>query len=307
MTLALPHQLPALDHLRAEGLKVTDNRLFATETRPVLRIGLVNLMPDKITTETQFARQLARTGKEIELVLPRPQSYACRNTSADYLTAFYQKLEDMRHENLDGVIVTGAPVETLAFSEVDYWHELTQMFDHLRENRTPALFICWAAQAALHRYHGIPKHPLAAKASGVFQHRVFRHGSPCVSGMGTQFPCPVSRRTAVRWADLSHVPTLHVAAASDETGVGLAEDPTSCALFMFNHLEYAANTLAREYQRDLQADPAVQIPANYFSNDDPTGPPVALWMASAHRFFSNWVAIVAQRRSSTLTVGDYTP
>ncbi|NNE23643.1 MAG: homoserine O-succinyltransferase [Rhizobiales bacterium] len=298
MTLALPTGLPAIDKLRREGLPVTSGPLFATAARPVLRVGLVNLMPDKITTETQIARQLAGCSLPIDLTFLCPASRVSRNTCARHLARFYKDLGAARHLQFDGVIVTGAPVEMMAFEEVDYWHELTALFDVIKQTGTPGLFICWAAQAALHHYHGVPKHVLKAKASGVYPQQVFRYGSPCVAGMGAQFATPVSRHTEVRWDDLLNVPDLYVAAASRETGVGLVEDEASSALYMFNHLEYDADTLAREYERDQQCDQAAPIPKNYFPDDNPWQAPHASWARSARRFFANWTHIAEQRRSA---------
>ena len=296
MTLALPSGLPAIDKLRTEGLPVTSGPLFATAARPVLRVGLVNLMPDKIPAETQIARQLAGTDMPIDLKFLCPASRFSRNTCAGHLSRFYKDPGAARDLQLDGMIVTGAPVEMMAFEEVDYWRELTALFDFIKQTDTPALFICWAAQAALNHYHGVPKHILKAKASGVYQQQVFRHGSKCVAGMGTQFATPVSRHTEVRWDDLLHVPDLYVAAASRETGVGLVEDEAASALYMFNHLEYDADTLAREYERDQQRDQAVRIPRNYFPDDNPWQAPHASWTTSAQRFFANWTDIAAQKR-----------
>lgn len=297
MTIALPSGLPASTRLQAEGCQVMAGFSFARVTRPVLRIGLVNLMPDKITTETQFARQLAATGKPIELVLLRPKSHISRNTCQKHLSTFYQTLDEARHQSFDGVIITGAPVETLPFEDVDYWSELTSFLDWIRQTGTCSLFVCWAAQAALNHYYSIPKRSLHAKASGVFQHQVFRHGSPVVSGMGTQFPCPVSRHTEVQWNDLMHVPDLHVAAASRETGVGLVEDQVHAAFYMFNHLEYDAETLSHEYERDLQGSTEVSLPRHYFPNDNPNSQPALQWAASARRFFTNWVGIAGRSQS----------
>jgi homoserine O-succinyltransferase len=299
MTLALPNGLPAIDKLRTEGLTVTSGPLFATAVRPVLRVGLVNLMPDKITTEIQFARQLAGLDMPVDLKFLCPASRVSRNTCAQHISHFYEDLDAARHLQLDGVIVTGAPVEMMAFQDVDYWRELTVLFDFIKASNTPALFICWAAQAALYHYHGVPKHTLECKASGVFQQQIFRHGSPCVAGLGTQFSTPVSRHTEVRWDDLLHVPDLYVAAASQDSGVGLVEDAASSALYMFNHLEYDADTLAREYDRDLNSDVPVRIPENYFPNDNPWQAPLAAWANNAQQFFANWAGIAAQQRSCT--------
>lgn len=277
---------------------MTSGPLFATALRPVLRVGLVNLMPDKITTEIQIARQLAGTDMPIDLKFLCPASRVSRNTCARHISRYYKGLDAARHLQLDGVIVTGAPVEMLAFEDVDYWRELTLLFDFIKASSTPALFICWAAQAALHHYHSVPKHVLETKTSGVFQQQIFRHGSPCVAGMGTQFSTPVSRHTEVRWDDLLHVPDLYVAAASRDSGVGLVEDAASSVLYMFNHLEYDADTLAREYDRDVNSDVPVRIPENYFADDNPWQAPFASWANGAQKFFANWTGIAAQKRST---------
>lgn len=298
MTIYFPSGLPSARKLWAEGMSVGD--AAAAPCTGTLRIGLLNLMPDKPATELHIARQLAAprlTGgaQAIELILLSLKTQWGRTTSRTHIESFYRTVDRIRHARLDGLIVTGAPVETLDFEQVTYWTELRGFLDWARENVAVKLFICWGAQAALYHYHGVPKYPLWNKAFGIFQHQVYRHESPIVQGLGPQFLCPVSRHTEVRWDDLNRVLGLHVAAASHETGPGLVEDQAADSYYMFNHLEYEADTLAREYQRDRHRTLRIELPANYFPGDDPSAQPRHAWAGAAKRFYANWLGQVTAR------------
>lgn len=298
MTIYFPSGLPSARKLWAEGMTVSD--ASAAPGTGTLRIGLLNLMPDKPATELHIARQLAAPrltdgAQDIELILLSLKTQWGRTTSRTHIESFYRTVDRVRHAGLDGLIVTGAPVETLDFDQVTYWTELRGFLDWARENVAVKLFICWGAQAALYHYHGVPKYPLRNKAFGIFQHQVFRHESPIVQGLGPQFPCPVSRHTEVRWDDLNRAFGLHVAAASHETGPGLVEDMAAGCYYMFNHLEYEADTLAKEYRRDRQCGSRIALPANYFPGDDPTAQPRNTWAGAARRFYTNWIGQVAAR------------
>ncbi len=302
MCLFLPHNLPAAATLRDEGFRICNS---SAETLPTtgLRIALLNLMPNKTETELQFARALARTGFEIELILLKPASHTCKTACPEHLNKYYKTWGDIRHETLNGLIISGAPVETLPYEEVSYWDELTSIFDASRRQGLECLFVCWAAQAALQHFHNVPKHTLPEKAFGVFPQQVLQFGSSYVLGMGAQFPCPVSRHTEVRWADLMGHDQLQVLAGSKDEGLCLVEERKAGALYMFNHLEYGAETLVAEYQRDLEREGACPLPANCFRYDDPDLEPEYSWAASSDAFFTNWLRVGARRRMAASFVG----
>ena len=302
MCLYLPDNLPAGDVLRSEGFNVSG--VSKGELPPErLRIALLNLMPNKHEAELQFSRVLARTGFFVELILVKPVTHVCKTACPGHMDAFYKTWDEVRQESLNGLIITGAPIETLPFSEVRYWDELTSIFDASRGMNLECLFVCWAAQAALHHFHKVPKHPLPEKAFGVFQQQVLQFGSAYVHGMGAQFPCPVSRNTEVRWSDLVGLTDLQVLAGSQEAGLCLVEEKSAGALYMFNHLEYGANTLAREYDRDLERFGTCSLPANCFRYDDPDLGPEHSWLASSDAFFTNWLRVGARRRMAASFVG----
>lgn len=287
--IKIPDHLPARSILENEGVAVMrESDAVRQDIRP-LRIGLLNLMPDKVSTETQLARLLGATPLQIELTLVRISDHVARNTSAEHLEAFYRPWRDVEHERFDGFIITGAPVERLAFGEVRYWPELQRIFDWTRTHVHSCLTICWAAQAFLHHFHGVPKHELAAKAFGVFPHRNLAPNSPFLRGMSDSFAAPVSRWTEVRKADIPEGRGLRVLAESDEAGLCLLHDPQRRALLMFNHLEYDGDTLANEFNRD-----GGPIPANYYPGDDPAQPPMNAWRSHGHLFFGNWINEIYQ-------------
>jgi homoserine O-succinyltransferase len=287
--ITIPDDLPARRTLEAEGVPVmrrTD--AMRQDIRP-LRIGLLNLMPDKISTETQLARLLGATALQIELTLVRISDHVARNTPATHMATFYQPWAEVAPQRFDGFIITGAPVERLAFEEVRYWPELRAILDWTQTHVHACLTICWAAQAALHHFHGVPKRELAQKAFGVFPHRNLAPASPWLRGFSDTFDVPVSRWTEVRAADLpAH--GLRVLADSDAAGLCLVEDPGHRTLHMFNHLEYDTATLANEYRRDG----AGQLPVRYFPADDPAQPPANNWRSHAHLLFGNWINEIYQ-------------
>ena len=293
MPIALPNGLPARRVLQREGIEVIDGRASDDHhrrgARPALRVALLNLMPTKIATETQIARLLGSTPFRVDLTPFVPDSYVPKCTPARHIEAFYERWSAVRGRRFDGLIVTGAPVETLPFEEVSYWRELTEIFDWSRERVRRSCFICWGAQAALHHFHGVPKRALPRKAFGVFRHRVARPGAPLLRGFGASFVTPVSRHTEVRAADLPPGSGLDVLADSPEAGLCLVEDRPGGAVYMFNHLEYDAGTLRDEYLRDLKAGRPIQLPRHYFPGDDPARPPVNTWRPFAHLLFRNWI------------------
>lgn len=302
MCLFLPDNLPAAQTLRAEGFDVCGP---SDKTPPSerLRIAMLNLMPNKLETELQFSRVLAQTGFAVELILLKPATHVCKTACPEHLARFYKTWDDVRHEPLNGLIVTGAPIETLPFEKVRYWDELTALFDTSRRMNLECLFICWAAQAALHHFHQVPKHQLSEKAFGVYQQQVLQFGSAYLHGMGVQFPCPVSRHTEVRWSDLVGQDELQVLAGSQEVGLCLVEERKVGALYMFNHLEYGPDTLVGEYQRDVEREGGCPLPVNCFRYDDPDLGPEHSWSRSSQTFFTNWLRVGARRRMAESFLG----
>lgn len=285
MPIKIPDDLPARLTLEQEGVVVMRQADAARQDIRPLRIGLLNLMPNKISTETQLARLLGATPLQVELTLVRMTDHVARNTSADHMAAFYRPWSEVRDERFDGFVVTGAPVEHLPFEEVGYWGELCQLFDWTRTHVHSSFTICWAAQAAIHHFHGVPKHLLPRKATGVFSHRNLAPASPYLRGFSDDFCVPVSRWTEVRIEDIPPGCGLEVLADSRESGLCLLHEPAHRALHMFNHLEYDTRTLADEYFRDGRR----QMPAHYFPGDDPALPPQNRWRSHAHLLFGNWI------------------
>lgn len=285
MSIALPPGLPARRILMAEGIDVVSGN----ELRRPLRVCLVNLMPNKAVTETQIARLLGATPLSVELTLCVPDSYRSTKTPPAHIAAFYRTWSRIRDERFDGIVVTGAPVETLPFEDVTYWADLCAIFDWAVSRNIAGFHICWAAQAALHHFHGVPKHQLAEKKFGVFRHRVTNARSPLLRGFGEEFPAPVSRHTEVRAANLSAQAGLDVLAASAEGGLCLVEDRAKRAVCMFNHLEYDAGTLGEEFVRDRSAGKQIALPCDYFPDDDPERMPANVWRRYGHLLFANWL------------------
>ena len=299
MSIALPPGLPARATLKIEGVEV----LTADELRRrggALRICFVNLMPNKVATETQICRLLGATALPVAVTLCLPDSYRSKSTPASHIAAFYQPWSRIRDEPFDGLVVTGAPVETFPFEAVTYWPELTTIFDWARSHVASSFYICWAAQAALYHFHAVPKHGLAAKMFGVFRHRATSANSPLLKGLGEEFPVPVSRHTEVRAGDLPARAGLTVLAESPQTGLCLVEDRENRAVCMFNHLEYDAGTLRDEFLRDRLAGKPVAIPANYFPDDDPTRFAVNVWRPAASLLFDNWLREIRRTASPSI-------
>ena len=292
MSISLPNGLPAGPVLAAEGVAVVGaSALHNGGARP-LRICLVNLMPKKIATETQICRLLGATAIPVDVTLCVPDSYRSKSTADSHIAAFYRRWSQIRELSFDGLVVTGAPIETMPFEDVDYWTDLTAMLDWARARIAHSLYICWAGQAALYHFRGVPKHQRAAKLSGIYRQRVTGAESRLMRGFGPEFPVPVSRYTEVRAEDLPA--GLSVLAESAETGLCLIEDRANRATCMFNHLEYDAGTLREEFLRDQLAGKPVAVPANYFPDDDPARSPANVWRKSAHLLFGNWLAEIAR-------------
>ncbi len=305
MALYVQEGLPAASQLRAEGQEVYEvprsERAAASKDR--LRIVLLNLMPDKPVTETQFARRLASTGFPVELMLLKPASHVCKTAPQAHMDQYYRTWDQINPSMADGLIVTGAPIEHLPYSKVRYWDELCSIFNDARRFGLEQLYVCWAAQAALNHFHGIPKKMLPTKAFGVFPQQVFTFDLPYVEGLGSQFDCPVSRNTEVCWSDLMAAPGLEVAAGSAEAGLCLVADQTNGAAFMFNHLEYDQGTLAGEYDRERAVCEQAAVPKNYFPFDNPKALPGSTWDEAAAGFFKNWLRMAARRRMAHTFTG----
>jgi len=296
MIVALPRNLPAARLLREEGVSVLEGSNAALFMLRPIRIALLNLMPDKPVTELQFARLLGHVPQAVELTLIRPGIHHSRTTSPVHLNRYYRTWEDVAHCTFDGLIVTGAPVENLDFEAVDYWSELQAIFDWAEHSVVRSLFICWAAQAALYHRFGVGKTALERKAFGVFEQTICRRDRALMNGLGACIATPVSRHTEVPIGDVDRHPALDVLAVSDDTGLCMVEDRHRGALMMFNHLEYDTATLDAEYRRDRGCGHNIDVPANYYPQDDPNRRPLNEWAATARRFFSNWVTEIAHAR-----------
>ena len=298
MPIILPAGLPAADSLRAEGFEVLEapDRLADERT---LKIALLNIMPKKPETETQIARLLAGTSLPVALSLLLPDGYRPRTADPAHLARHYRRWSEARRERFDGLIITGAPVETLAFEAVDYWPALTRILDWAARETLGSLHICWAAQAALYHFHGVPKRALPEKCFGVFPQRVLAPDAPVLQGFGERFPVPVSRYTEVAADDLPRHRGLELLADSPESGLCLVEDKPRRALYMFNHWEYDAATLAEEYERDRAADLGTALPRNAFPDNDPRRAPTNGWRPQARLFFANWLRLLAARRGES--------
>lgn len=289
MPIKIPDTLPARHVLEREGVPVmTESDAVRQDIRP-LRIGLLNLMPNKVRTETQIARLLGASVLQIELTLIRIGSHTSKNTSEDHLISYYQTWEEIKDQKFDGFLVTGAPIETLPFEDVNYWPELQQIFDWTHTNVHSSFFICWGAMAAAWHFHGVPKHALGEKAFGVFRHRNLFPASPFLTGFSDDFQIPVSRHTEVRREDIDRADALTLLVDSDFTGPALVSEPDARNLYMFNHIEYDSNSLKEEYERDLAGGKKTRAPHGYYPSDDTRAAPLNRWRANAHLLFSNWI------------------
>jgi homoserine O-succinyltransferase len=289
MPIKIPNDLPARTTLEREGVMIMTEATAARQDIRPLRIGLLNLMPNKIRTETQFARLIGATPLQVELVLIKITHHTPKNTPADHMIAFYRDWEAIRNEKFDGLIVTGAPVELLEFEDVTYWDELRRIYDWTQSNVHSTFNICWGAQAGLYHFRGIPKYALPAKAFGVYRHRNLNPSSPILRGFSDDFSIPVSRWTEMRRSDFARQRDLEILMESDEAGLCLVEDRAHRSLNMFNHIEYDTSTLGEEYWRDTKAGKTIALPRNYFPSDNPNAPPENRWRSHAHLLFGNWI------------------
>jgi len=289
MPIRIPNNLPARATLEKEGVMVMSERTASRQDIRPLHIGLLNLMPNKVRTETQIARLVGASPLQVELTLIKMDSHTSKNTSQDHMLAFYEPFKAIRDIKFDGLITTGAPVELLEFSDVTYWNELCEVFDWTQTHVHSTLNICWGAQAAINHFHGVPKHTLAEKAFGVYRHHNLNPASPYLRGFSDDFSIPVSRHTEIRRGDLPEDHGLEVLMESDEAGLCFINDPRHRQLYMFNHLEYDSHSLAEEYWRDIKSGKDIAPPANYFPDDNPQNPPINHWRSHAHLLFGNWI------------------
>jgi len=294
MPITLPETLPAYDVLHREGVMVMGERAAQVQDIRPLRIGLLNLMPKKIQTETQFARLIGATPLQIELSLIRMSEHQTKTTAAAHMEAFYRPFSEVTAEKFDGLIITGAPIEHLPYTEVTYWDELTEVFAWTQSNVHSTFGVCWGGMAMIHHFHGIPKHMLSHKAFGCFRHSNLAPASPYLRGFSDDCIVPVSRWTEIRQNDLTGVSSLNTLLASDQVGPCLVEDAAHRALYIFNHFEYDSGTLGEEFQRDVQAGAQIVPPENYFPGNDPAKAPLNRWRSHAHLLYGNWINEIYQ-------------
>ena len=289
MPLNLPNKLPAIELLKKENIFVIDlSRATQQDIRP-LRIAILNLMPLKITTETDLVRLLSNTPLQIELTFMKLKSHTSKNTPIEHMMAFYTDFEEMRTQKYDGMIVTGAPVEQLDFEEVTYWDELTTIFDWARTHVTSTFYICWAAQAGLYHFYGIPKYPLDKKMFGIFEHHKTQPLHPIFRGFDDAFFVPHSRHTEIHKDDILNCPDLKLLSESEEAGVYMVEARNGREFFITGHSEYSPMTLDTEYKRDLGKGLPIEMPHNYYRHDNPDEGVVVRWRAHANLLFTNWL------------------
>ncbi|MFC5586218.1 homoserine O-succinyltransferase [Nitratireductor kimnyeongensis] len=294
MPIKIPDQLPARDILVREGVSVMDEQTALRQDVRPLQIGLLNLMPNKIRTETQFARLIGASPLQVELTLVRIGNHRAKNTPEEHLISFYETWEEVRHRKFDGFIITGAPIELLPFEEVTYWKELEEILDWTLTNVHSSFYICWGAMAAAWHFHRIPKYTLEKKAFGVFRHRNNAPASPFLAGFSDDFAIPVSRWTEVRSSDIPTDRGLQVIMESDVTGPCLLTEDSGNRLYMFNHIEYDSTSLKEEYDRDVAGGTEIAVPHGYYPDDDPSRPPLNRWRSHAHLLFGNWINQVYQ-------------
>lgn len=288
MPIKIPNDLPAKEILTQENIFVMDeDRAFHQDIRP-LKILLLNLMPTKIVTETQILRLLGNSPLQVEVEFLHPQSYTSQNTPQEHLIAFYKTFPQVKDEKFDGMIITGAPVEQMPFEEVAYWEELKEIMDWSVHHVTSTIHLCWAAQAGLYHHYGIPKYPLEEKMFGVFSHVVTKKNVKLLRGFDDIFYAPHSRHTENRREDVERIPELEVLAESDIAGMYIIATRDGRQIFITGHAEYDPLTLKAEYERDISKGLKVNIPRNYFPNDDPSLEPVVNWRGHANLLFSNW-------------------
>ena len=289
MPIKIPNALPATETLLSENIFVmTETRALSQDIRP-LKILILNLMPTKIETETQLARLLGNTPLQVELEFIHTSTHKSKNVSEEHLLSFYKTFDDVKDRQFDGMIITGAPVEKMEFEDVNYWDELCQIMEWTKTNVTSTFHICWGAQAGLYYHFGVKKYPLDKKMFGVFPHKVERRSSMLFRGADDVFMVPHSRHTEIKREDVEKIPELRILSTSDEAGIYAIATDSGKQIFITGHSEYDAETLKKEYFRDKNQGLPIDVPKNYFPNDDDTKDPMVSWRSHANLIYSNWL------------------
>lgn len=296
MPITLPENLPAYNVLMNEGVMVMSPERAARQDIRPLKIGLLNLMPKKIQTENQFARLIGATPLQIDFKLIRMSEHQTKNTAAEHMETFYRPFAEVEEsgEKFDGLIITGAPIEHLPYEEVTYWEELTRVFNWTQTHVHSTFGVCWGGMAAIYHFHGVPKHILDAKAFGCVRHQNCSPASPYLRGFSDDMVIPVSRWTELKRDEINAVPGLQILIDSPQTGPCLVSDPAKRALYIFNHFEYDSDTLKQEYDRDVAAGKPINVPENYYPDNDPSQKPLNRWRSHAHLLYGNWINDIYQ-------------
>ena len=290
MPIKLPSNLPAYDVLTREGVMVMPADAAEKQDIRPMKIGLLNLMPKKIQTENQFARLIGATPLQIELQLIRMSEHQTKNTAAEHMEEFYRPFQEVKDQKFDGLIITGAPIEHLPFTDVTYWDELKEVMDWTQTNVHMTFGVCWGGMAMINHFHGVKKHMLNAKAFGCFRHSNRQPQSPYLRGFSDDCVIPVSRWTEMKQAEIDAADGLNTLLGSDEVGPCLVEDTAHRALYIFNHFEYDSGTLKQEYDRDIDAGTPINVPTNYYPEDNPANQPQNRWRSHAHLLYGNWIS-----------------
>lgn len=297
MPIKISNELPAKTFLENENVFVmTEERAASQDIRPI-KILILNLMPTKITTETQILRLLSNSPLQVEIELMQTATHVSKHTSKEHLTKFYKTFDDIKNEKFDGMIVTGAPVEQLEFEQVDYWEELCRIFEWTKTNVYSTFYICWGAQAGLYYHYGLKKYPLKEKMFGIFEHQPLDLYHPLMRGIDDKFYVPHSRHTEIRMSDIAKIKNLQVLSYSSAAGVHLLSDMECRNFYSTGHSEYDADTLAKEYFRDVEKGLDIKIPYNYFPDDDPSKAPVMKWRSTGILLFTNWLNYFVYQRT----------
>ncbi|PFE93764.1 homoserine O-succinyltransferase [Bacillus thuringiensis] len=289
MPIIIDKDLPARKVLQKENIFVMTKERAETQDIRALKIAILNLMPTKQDTEAQLLRLIGNTPLQLDVHLLHMESHLSRNVAQDHLTSFYKTFRDIENEKFDGLIITGAPVETLSFEEVDYWEELKRIMEYSKTNVTSTLHICWGAQAGLYYHYGVPKYPLKEKMFGVFEHEVCEQHVKLLQGFDELFFAPHSRHTEVRENDIRGVKELTLLANSEEAGIHLVTGPEGRQVFALGHSEYSCETLKQEYERDRDKGLNIDVPKNYFKHNNPDERPLVRWRSHGNLLFSNWL------------------
>ena len=294
MPIKIPQTLPAFNVLSQEGVMVMSEEHASRQDIRPLEIGLLNLMPKKVQTETQFARLIGATPLQINLTLIRMSEHESKHTAPEHMEAFYKPFSQARAQKFDGLIITGAPIEHLEFEDVSYFDELKEVFAWTQTNVHSTFGVCWGGMAMINHFHRVKKHILEAKAFGCFRHRNLAKNSPYLRGFSDDFVMPVSRWTEMKEDEISQIDDLDILMSSDEVGTGLVADPKHRALYIFNHLEYDSGTLKQEYDRDVSEGTPINVPINYYPEDDPSRAPENRWRSHGHLLYGNWLNEIYQ-------------